>query len=176
MKRILLATLMSLGLVNPLLAVDLSTPPPGFTWQQVPELKAAFLKPDGWFFQQEEQKGTRAYFITKENIEHGGDFSTGLTVNVFRGLKEPSVSHGEQLIDQIVSQTNCEKWGRTVGSFQEFGCNAKDSQSVMRYLTVANPRTNTLYFFIFESPVAEWDDAWRLGKQIMDNLAIDGDI
>jgi hypothetical protein len=43
-------------------------------------------------------------------------------------------------------------------------------------LTVANPKTNTLYLFIFESPVSEWDNAWKLGKQIMDDLAIDDEI
>jgi len=46
----------------------------------------------------------------------------------------------------------------------------------MHYLTVANTQTNTLYFFIFESPVADWDAAWKLGKQIMDNLALDDGI
>jgi hypothetical protein len=176
MKKFLFSAITLLVFVQPLLAIDLPNPPAGFTWQQIPELKAAFLKPNGWFFRQEEQKGTIAYFITKENIEQGSDFSTGLTVNVFRGLKESAVEHGRALIEQIAAKTNGEKWAKTVGPFQEFGCNAQDSESVLRYLTVANPKTNTLYFFIFESPVADWDTAWKLGKQIMDNLAIDDDI
>lgn len=173
MKKLLLCVFAASALSQPIFAVDLPAPPAGFTWQQVPDLKAAFLKPDGWFFRHEEQKGTLAYFITKESIEQGGDFSTGLTINVFRGLKESAVGHGESLIEQIASQMHGEKWARTVGPFQEFGCDAADSQSVMRYLAVANPKTNTLYLFIFESPVSDWDSAWKLGKQIMDNLAID---
>jgi hypothetical protein len=44
---------------------------------------------------------------------------------------------------------------------------------VMHALTIANPKTNTLYLFMFESPSATWDEAWMLGKQIMDTLAID---
>jgi hypothetical protein len=175
-KKLLLTALASLGLMVPLLAADLPRPPPGFTWQQISELKAALLKPDGRFFKHEEQKGTLVYFITKESIVQGGDFSTGLTVNVFRGLKEPAVEHGRALIEQIASQTHGDKWARTFGPFQEFSCNARDSESVMRYLAVANPKTNTLYLFIFESPVSDWDSAWKLGKEIMDNLAIDDDI
>jgi len=37
-------------------------------------------------------------------------------------------------------------------------------------LTVANPKTNTLYLFIFESPIAGWMKAWKIGKQILDTL------
>jgi hypothetical protein len=142
----------------------------------VPELKAAFLRPNGWFFRQEEQKGTQAFFITKENIEGGSDFSTGLTINVFRGLKDSAPERGRALIEQISEKMHAQTFTRTVGPFQEFVCDAKDSESVMHYLAVANPKTNTLYFFIFESPVADWDAAWKLGKPIMDNLALDGGI
>jgi hypothetical protein len=52
--------------VQNIAAIDVPPPPPGFTWQEIPELKAAFLKPNGWFFKREEQKATLAYFITKE--------------------------------------------------------------------------------------------------------------
>jgi hypothetical protein len=68
-------------------AIDQPAPPPGFTWQEIPELKAAFLRPTGWFFKREEVNGTLAYYITRESIENGGAFQTGLTVNVFRHKK-----------------------------------------------------------------------------------------
>lgn len=80
--------------VQTIAAIDVPPPPPGFTWQEIPELKAAFLKPNGWFFNREEQKGTLAYFITKENIETNGQFQTGLTVNVFHLKKDPAVERG----------------------------------------------------------------------------------
>jgi hypothetical protein len=47
-------------------AIELPKPPDGFTWQEIPELKAAFLKPNGWYFKQETQNGTLAYFITRK--------------------------------------------------------------------------------------------------------------
>lgn len=72
-----LVTLLLTLSVDTIAAVDVPPPPPGFTWQEIPELKAAFLKPNGWFLKREEQKGTLAYFITKENIDKNGEFQTG---------------------------------------------------------------------------------------------------
>lgn len=43
---------------------------------------------------------------------------------------------------------------------------------IMNALAVANPKTNTLYFLTFESPDSDWDTAWAVGKQIMDNLVL----
>jgi hypothetical protein len=173
MKRACRSAWIVLILAMPLFAIDLPKPPAGFTWQQIPELKAAFLKPDGWYFRREEDKGTAAFFITKESIANGGDFSTGLTINVFRGLSDPAVDRGKALVDQIAAKMHTTTWSHTVGPFQEFGCDAKDSESAMHYLTVANRKTNTLYLFIFESPVSDWGAAWKLGEQILDNFAID---
>ena len=183
MTKLVLLALLTLFVTlsaQTIVAIDVPPPPPGFTWQEIPELKAAFLKPNGWFFKREEQKGTLAYFITKENIDKNGQFQTGLTVNVFHLKKDPAVERGKYMIDQLASTKHGEKWTRDVGPFREFGCLTKDTDSsgtvVMQTLTVANPKTNTLYMFIFESPESEWDAGWRTGKQIMDTLAIDDQI
>jgi len=56
-----------------------------------------------------------------------------------------------------------DKWVQEAGSFREFGCLVKDTDAsgtiVMHALAVANPKTNTLYLFIFESPESDWDAA-----------------
>ncbi len=155
------------------LAIDLPAPPSGFTWQPIPELKAAFLRPEGWFFKRKEQKGTLAYFITKEDITKTGEFQTGLTINVFRLKKDSAVDRGQDLIDQIAEQKHAEKFSQEAGPFKEFGCLYTDSESTVHNLAVANPKTNTLYLFIFESPRSTWHEAWKTGKQIMDKLALD---
>ena len=162
-------------------AIDLPAPPPGFAWQEIPELKAAFLKPNGWFFKREEQKGTLAYFITQESIEQTGRFRTGLTVNVFRALKKnTAVARGKNLIDKMAHDRNGESWAKQVGPFQEFGCLVKDTDSngtiVMHAIAVANPDTDTLYLFIFESPQPDWDTSWKAGKTIMETLVLDDEI
>ena len=184
-KRHLVQLLAVLWLVFVLLAQlaypsDLPSAPAGFTWQEVPELKAAFLKPSGWFFKQEEQKGTLAYFITKEDISKGGEFQTGLSINVFHLKKDPAIDHGKYMIENIARSKHGKMWTQKFGPFVEFGCQVKDTDatrsSVMHVLTVANPKTNTLYFFIFESPETDWDSAWKTGKQIMDVLVLDDEV
>lgn len=180
MKRVVLFALFVAFVAHTLHAIELPKAPSGFTWQEVPELKAAFLKPDGWFFKQENSKGTLAYFITKEDLAKNGEFATGLTINVFHFNQDSAVEHGKALIDQMATQHHVKTWSRAVGPFQEFGCELKDTDAsgtiMMHALTVANPKTNTLYLLIFESPVANWDAAWKLGQQIMDTLAIDDEI
>ena len=180
MRGLLLLTFLAALVVHAMPAIDLPAPPPGFTWQEIPELKAAFLRPEGWFFKREEGKGTLAYFITKESIENGGEFQTGLTVNVFRHKKDNAVDTAKLYIDRVAAKYHAEKWSKEVGPFEEFGCLFKDTDSsgttASQALMVANPKTNTLYLFIFESPESDWDSAWKIGKQVMDALAIDDDI
>jgi hypothetical protein len=89
MKALFLLTVFAALFARTESTMELPPPAPGFTWQEIPELKAAFLRPNGWFFKREESKGTLAYFITKENIEVSGEFQTGLTINVFQ-LKNES--------------------------------------------------------------------------------------
>lgn len=177
MKPLLLTALFASLLLHTPAATELPPPPPGFTWQEIPELKAALLRPDGWFFKREKSKDTVAYFITKENIENNGEFQTGLTVNVFRLKKDSSVEKAKIFIDQLATKKGGEKWAKDVGVFKEFGCLTRDTDAsgttVVQTLMVANPKTNTLYLFVFESPQANWDSAWKVGKQILDSLVID---
>ena len=177
MRRFLLLTLVTAFLAQTVLAIDRPDPPVGFTWQEIPELKAALLRPDGWYYKREESKGALAYFITKESIAKGGEFQTGLTVNVFRRRKDSAVDTAKLYIDKVSAQYHAEKWAKTVGPFEEFGCLSKVTDStgttVTQSLMVANPKTNTLYLVIFESPESNWETAWAIGKQIMDQLALD---
>lgn len=180
MKKILLFAFIAALFVCPLSSMELPKVPTGFTWQEIPELKAAFLKPERWFFKQESSKGTNAYFITKEDINKTGQFNTGLTVNVFRLKHESAVERGKSLIEGMATQHNVKTSSRVFGPFQEFSCELRDTDAngtiLMYALTVANPKTNTLYLFVFESPESSWDAEWKLGKQILDTLALDDEI
>ncbi|MGB8130118.1 MAG: hypothetical protein WCG81_10025 [Candidatus Angelobacter sp.] len=166
----ILLSLLAMLFVQSLLAMPFPTPPAGFTWQEIPELKTALLKPDGWFYKREEQKGTLAYFISKENIDKDGRFQTGLTVNVFHLKKDSAVERGKGIIQQLATTKNVKTLATDFGLFQEFFCLVKDTDpsgtTVIFTLAVANPKTNTLYLLIFESPESEWEAAWKLGKQM----------
>ena len=181
MRTLKLICLLALILAPTVFAIDLPPAPDGFSWQEIPEIKAAFLKPSGWYFKEEKQHDTLAYFITKENIDQNGEFQTGLTINVFRQLKKSSaVEQGRSMIDNMAAKYHADKWSQQVGPFIEFGCLARftDSggSSVTHDLTVANPKTNTLYLFIFESTPEHWDEAWKIGNKIMNTLALDDEI
>ena len=76
--------------------------PPGFSWREVPQLRAAFTMPDGWVFRYENAFGTQACFITRESIlaerfstspegvrqqvQEGKGYKTGLSVNSFEAI------------------------------------------------------------------------------------------
>jgi hypothetical protein len=127
------------SLIQPALAIDVPPAPVGFTWQEVPELKAAFLKPNGWFYRKEEQQGTFAIFITKEDISKGGEFQTGLTLNVFHLKKDPATEHGKSMIENIARSKHGEMWTQKLGPFIEFGCQVKDTDATGTTVTHARP-------------------------------------
>ena len=104
MRKVVLLALIVAFVAREPLAKELAKAPEGFTWQEIPEQKAAFLKPDGWFFKRESDKGTFAYFITKEDIARTGQFDTGLTINVFRLKQDSAVERGKTLIDQMAAK------------------------------------------------------------------------
>ena len=63
-----------LAIASPLAPQDVPAAPSGFEWKHLEEIKAFFLIPNGWFFKSESNKGTMAYFITKQDISNGGDY------------------------------------------------------------------------------------------------------
>ncbi len=159
-------------------AADLPSPPSGFAWQQIPEVRSALLRPQGWYFKEEEKGGILGYFVTQQDIDKAGHFETGLTVNVFPRLGEGlAVERGKGVIDRVAGAHGEKAWSQQVGQLQEFGCEVRDTDAsgtvVMHALAVANTKTDTLYLLIFESPAAEWDASWRIGKEMIDAVKFD---
>ena len=179
MKRAVLRVFVAIMLVSTAFAQSRPPLPPGFSWQEIQAIHAIFLKPDGWFFHEEVNGGTLAYFISKQDISKGGEFQTGLTINVFPTLKEGSaIDRGKALVDQIVStHPGANHWDRRIGPFQEYGCNVSDSDqsgtAVTSTYVLANPKTNTLYLLIFESPQSEWGTYSKVGQQILSTMSLD---
>ena len=69
-------------------------------------------------------------------------------------------------------------WSVTAHVFQGFGCqiNSQPRPDVgirLHMLFIRNQDTDTLYVITFESPVAEWQEAWTVGKPILDRMGLD---
>lgn len=104
------------------LAMELPAPPAGFSWKEVPEIKAAFLMPNGWHFKQAVQGETLGLFITQENIDERGRFTTGLTINVFQKSRPGSaVEYAQTFIARMAADKHAEQtWSRDIGPLRSF--------------------------------------------------------
>jgi hypothetical protein len=170
---LMVATISALGQPT-----SLPAPPEGFHWERAPEVKAAFLVPDPWHFKREKHESTFAYFATREDIDRVGEFKVGLTVNIMPAVKgRDSVAYVKQFMREFPEGKKLlRSWDASIGPFVGRGCLVEDEVAVMHALMVANPKTNTLYLFIFEAPGAEWDAQWKLGEQMMRLIFLDDDI
>lgn len=169
------------------IALELPTPPAGFSWREAPLVKAAFLVPDGWHFRAAQQGSTNGYFITKEDIGIAGSFTTGTSINVIRGIPEkagldPS-RHAQEYIITAATEGQIQRkpWAHNMGPFRSFGVvtrhdDPEEGDYVTHHLAIGNDSTGTIYIVIFEAPEADWQSAWSVGEQILGRLYIDSDI
>jgi hypothetical protein len=159
---------------------NLPPAPDGFSWERLPVIRATVLRPKGWFFKHEGNKATQAYFVTKESIEKGGKYETGLTIQAMRMRKGVKPSQfAEKYAETIVKsgQVDVEKtWKAEGGPFQTLGSRYVthgDPPHHQQSLLIANDKTGTLYIILFESPQSQWDEAWKLGQPMLKQLLLD---
>ncbi len=159
--------------------IDLPDPPEGFEWQILPEIKAAFLLPDGWYYLAQEQSGTHAYFLTEQDIATEGAFSTGLSINVVADIpSRASVSavayaaaHAAA-VSEVPGVEIQHMWDGSQGALHSFGVRYRSlkpdgSAVVIHQVNVGNEETGTLYIIMFEAPEDKWETAWSNGDRIM---------
>jgi hypothetical protein len=165
--------------------LDLPVAPRGFRWQEIPEIKGAFLVPQGWYFKTESRGKTFAFFITKEQIRSGGMFKTGLSVNVVRNLSTPVQEYAQAFMEELgrtYPEAVWESFTPSADPFLAWSTTIDDPGKAagypltMYYLIIANPRTNTLYLMWFESPSSVWSQEWLQGERILENFALDDEI
>jgi hypothetical protein len=163
------------------LAIELPAAPTGYSWREIPEIKAAFLVPNGWNFLQERRGGALALFITEKPFSPPAEFETGLTINVFRD--DPSApARLKATLDKMVATHSARLSSGAFGPFamlsSEFDSPREGGKEPIRtfVLGIANPETKTTYLVMFESPVSLWPAAWSKGKPIVEMLALESEI
>ncbi len=181
LRMTLLRTLSSLAALclaaGRLSAEDPPKAPAGFAWKNVASIKAAFLVPDGWFFKEELRKDVRGIFISKESIDKDGKFQTGLTINVFPHKKDAPARARQFVAEQASAGDVVNLWEADNGPLKLYGVRlhvTRDPPAFTEHiLAIGNSNTDTLYIFLFESPDATWDEAWKKGEAMLGNFRLD---
>ena len=182
LRRSTLRGVAALLLAVSVLAEDPPPAPKGYAWKRIESVKASFLVPEGWHFKEETKDGTRAFFITKEDIDKSGSFETGLSVNVQTLKKDPAQERAAAFVGEIAtSHEVLDFWGTETGVMKGYACRVRRVSTehpplIIEVLAIGNSRTNTLYLIFFESPEATWAAAWKQGEPILTSFLLDDNV
>lgn len=163
----------------------LPKPPQGYSWEWCWEIKAAFLKPDGWFFKKDRKGDTPGFFITRENLVKEGSFKTGLTVNVIPKIPAKKNISAYEFTRKFRDEARksvkfIREWDKDMGPFRSVGFlyekDDKDGAFKVHSLLISNDGTGTVYLVTFEAPSVEWEAAWKIAEPVIKLLYIDDTI
>lgn len=163
--------------------------PPGFEWKILIDKNLAVVIPDGWFFKEETRAEVNldGVYVTKENIDEVGRFSTGLSVLIFKSFK--SNEEAEQFAQKLLRQhANIETtkeilkaWDYETGSgtIHHLRIRAEypyetevNKNKVVHYSSlVAN---NSVYWSVFESPESLWEETVNNYGLVLDYIVVFG--
>jgi len=182
-----LSVYLLLGTVSPSMAFTLPQAPEGYSWQQIKDLKAAVLRPDGWLFESNDSGGRYQYMLTKNKGHSLNDASDGTSLTIV--VRRQPVGEGDArlapsrlsaaLFAEISNNRVLERTQSAVqGPFETIRYQyVDDSGPVREYsLLVANDATGTLYIFTFLAPVAEWEEDWQTISLVLDRIFLDDEI
>lgn len=158
---------------------SLKPAPEGYSWYSAPDAGATVLKPEGWFVKTETKGDTNALFISKEDIAASGEFQTGMSLNLLRGVKKKtgltSTKYAVAFLSKVLDgNEELMSFAKPANGMTSLGLRIKDRShdTVIHYYLVADDADDTLHLFIFESPAADWDAAWKIGEPMFRNLIL----
>ncbi len=170
------------GMVHPGRAIELPEAPPGYSWRQVGELKAAFLVPGGWRFAPDRTANRVTFHITAP----GDSDRAGLTIVAVPG---PEEGEGGVVPSRLISALYNEirkhrgferAQAAAQGPFKTIRFQYRDPSDAPRFreysLLVANDRTGTFYVLVFRAPLESWDEQWRTVAPVFDAIVLDDEI
>ncbi|MDB5236869.1 MAG: hypothetical protein JWR44_3862 [Hymenobacter sp.] len=185
MLRFFFLLLIALPATAQKLNAGLGTAPAGFSWQALPEIKAATLLPEGWYYRADAQKGASTHYLTQEEMGESGEFQTGLSLQVVRKARaqtrRPAPEYAELLMMRTgfgPGQQQLEKASSVEGPFHKWTVRYRDASPdtdarMVYQMALANAQTDTLYLLTFESLEKSWDEAWKLGEAMIRELVLD---
>ena len=181
--RLLSFLVLIVGLAHGSENLKLPTPPNGFTWQILPEMQGALLKPDGWHYKTDSNGDTVGHVISKEKIEKNGQFLTGLTFQCIKNVPQksgmPASTYIKKFADEAAtSQKLLERREFRRGAFEcvqfryvSVAPGEPNVEIVDRLM--ANEKTGSVFLVIFEAPEKKWDAEYRIAEVILKQMVID---
>jgi hypothetical protein len=164
----------------------------GFKQQYISDLNINVLIPDGWFYKWVTNNSTKAFFITKEDIDTTGRFSTGLTVNVKYDVENVDETAKSFVSSMVNQNTTTKVLGKSIKISNKantkilYGASVEaklpvnkndpnpNPEKTLSYFAISDTQTKTLYLMIFESPRKDWDTEWyQFGIQITESIIND---
>ena len=166
-------------------SIPLPDAPDGFTWQPMPEIQGAALKPDGWHFKKGKNGNSILYFITKEKFTNTPHYETGFSLKMTPGIPEQynlkPTEYAKKVREETTKNLVIEKtWEREAGSLMLYGfqyLGYKDQVPIRVFVFfLANDKTGTMFRIMFESPEKEWKKTWAIGEVIVNNIILDDEV
>jgi hypothetical protein len=178
---------------------NLSPAPAGFSRVFFEKARVTVLRPDGWYVHQVDNDQSFTGCLSKECIQTEGSFKTGLTVIVFRRIKDglrarnpdydpdvPVAGLFHARYDPALFSDPCNQ------ILYLDPCVQKDSRSrslrfryrqalpgrppiIVQKFLVEFDHSGDVYEFTFESPEDLWDPNWQKGREILTNLVFSAD-
>ena len=142
--------------------------------------------PINWYFLQEGKDSQLVYFLTKESIETGRGFITGLSVTVIKKVKEKigkdALKYARELVAEMIRKTDT--LSTAVGqasTIYQYTCRSrvkgKDGSSIISHnLTMANVKTDTFYLIKFDFPELQLDETEKIARVMLINFVLDDEI
>lgn len=167
---------------------QLPQPPEGYTWKKFDVIKAALLVPEGWYVKHQGGGDKNLWAISKEDVDKTGSFETGLTFISTQNVstkpqgKVPPSKFADAMLKEIKKRYSLEReasgpQGPFYAVRYQYIDAPKGKTAIRIYnLLMANDKTGTLYQVVYEAPLNEWDDAWKIGEPILKRILIDDEI
>ena len=178
-----MASALFVFMVAPVLsAIPAKAPPapPGYEWRNCEKMKAKFLVPEGWNFLEERQGAAVACFISKEKIEPGKEFETGLSVNlvpdVLRKTGSSPSEYAQIYLDRQASKGSLlDRSSAKQSSFELFQAEQIVRETDwpalrFRHLVVASPSLGRIYILLFETREDLWARYWPVIEPVFRSL------
>jgi len=160
--------------------------PDGFTWQMLPSVNGAILKPKEWFFYHIDVPKEKRFMLifSRENYQAGEKLKTAIKLIIICGITEkknisPS-EYIENFISNIASSAKIDDRNKKEnGAFVEYTFSrvdkAKTGSGTIReyFLGLANNKSGTVYLFSFVTPIERWDKDFPIAEIIFNNLRLD---